>query len=492
MRRSRSFARTVLDDQIVTGVVTLLVVIFAVYLSYTATNGLPFAPTYRLAVDVPDAAELVKHADVRIGGTRVGQVLAIRGMPPSQGNPAFARLSLALSKSVKPLPADTASQVRLASVLGGKYLQLEPGHSLRGIPDGGVLPLGQARSSVDLDQAFRIFDRPTTAGIRKAVAGLGDALAGRGAALNDTLVATRTLLPPLERFLRVLVSPGTDLAGFLRGAAATSGALAAVAGPLAAVFDRGASTLAAIDAAGGALGHTIDELPPTEAVATSTLRRARPVLADAAAITVALRPGAALLPRATRNLDAVLRTGYPVLRRTSPLARVLEGTFLAVEAYSRDPAATEVLQVLGSTDLATFGASNFVGLGGLLRGSADAQLYCNAVAVWLRNLVSATSEGDSAGAWIRMSDLNNQAQQSQSSTPSADLHLNFYPNENAGECEAGNEPYAPGQAIGNPPGNQSTQTQQTSPPPGVRALARRAGLLGAGLGRRALSSGGGR
>jgi hypothetical protein len=122
----------------------------------------------------------------------------------------------------------------------------------------------------------------------------------------------------------------------------------------------------------------------------------------------------------------------------------------------------------------------FVGLGGLLRGSADAQLNCNALAIWVRNLVSATSEGDASGGWIRMSDVINQGQSSQSSAPASDLHLNYYPNENASECEAGNEPYAPGQAIGNPPGNQSTQTDQTAPPPGVTARARRAGVMGRG------------
>jgi hypothetical protein len=217
-------------------------------------------------------------------------------------------------------------------------------------------------------------------------------------------------------------------------------------------------------------------------VPTTAPRHARPELADAAAIAVALRPGAALLPQAAGRLDTVLRTGAPVLRREPALSGVLGDTFRAVESYGRDPAAIQSLQVLGSTDLATFGASMFVGLGGLLRGSADAQLHCNALALWVRNLVSATSEGDASGGWIRMSTVVNSAQTTQSAAPSPDLHLNYYPNENAGECEAGNEPYAPGQAIGNPPGNQSTQTEQTSPPPGVRRLARRAGLLGGGAG----------
>jgi virulence factor Mce-like protein len=326
MTRSRGRARRLFDDPILTGIVTLLVVTFAVYLSYTATNGLPFAPTYRLSVDVPDAAELVRHADVRIGGARVGQILAIHALPASGGQPPFARLSVALTRGVQPLPQDTVSQVRLGSVLGGKYLELTPGRSRRGVPDGGLLPLVQGRTSVDLDQAFRIFDRPTTTGIQRAVSGLGDALAGRGSALNRSLASTRALLGPLERVLRSLAARRTDLAGLVQGAARFTGALAPVADTLAALVDRGAATAGALDAAGGALGRAIAELPPTEAVATTTLVHARPVLADAAAIAVALRPAAALLPRAARRLDATVRTGVPVLRGEPALAGVLRAT----------------------------------------------------------------------------------------------------------------------------------------------------------------------
>jgi hypothetical protein len=65
----------------------------------------------------------------------------------------------------------------------------------------------------------------------------------------------------------------------------------------------------------------------------------------------------------------------------------------------------------------------------------------------------------------------------QSKKPAPDLHLNFYPNEDATECESGNETYGPGQHIGNPPGKQGTAHEETTPPPGVPALARRAGLL---------------
>ena len=56
------------------GAVTLLVSIVAVFLSYNANSGLPFVPTYDLKASVPNAANLVRGNEVRIGGARVGTV----------------------------------------------------------------------------------------------------------------------------------------------------------------------------------------------------------------------------------------------------------------------------------------------------------------------------------------------------------------------------------------------------------------------------------
>ncbi len=59
----------------------------------------------------------------------------------------FAQLRLQLQSGLEPLPADTRYRVRLASVLGGKYLELLPGQSRgAGVPDGGTLTLSNPRS----------------------------------------------------------------------------------------------------------------------------------------------------------------------------------------------------------------------------------------------------------------------------------------------------------------------------------------------------------
>src|SRR5437764_4746618 len=141
MRSTRKAAIEIFDNPILTGAITLLVVIVAVYLSYIAENGLPFVPTYNVKADVMNASELVKNADVRIGGARVGQVLTITPEPATKSWPhPFARLGLSLQKSLDPLPNDTRYQVRLASVLGGKYVELIPGRQTgTAVPDGGTL-----------------------------------------------------------------------------------------------------------------------------------------------------------------------------------------------------------------------------------------------------------------------------------------------------------------------------------------------------------------
>ena len=81
MRSRRFQASDVFNNPVLIGTITILVVVVAVYLSYIAENGLPFVPTYNINVEVANAAELVKNADVRVGGARVGQVLTITPEP---------------------------------------------------------------------------------------------------------------------------------------------------------------------------------------------------------------------------------------------------------------------------------------------------------------------------------------------------------------------------------------------------------------------------
>ncbi len=103
MRRLRK--PTALGSPIVVGTITIVVLSIAVYLSYIAENGLPFVPTYRVNVQVANADEVGKNADVRIGGARVGQVLTITPEPANDVFPhPYAQLGLSLERSLNAAP----------------------------------------------------------------------------------------------------------------------------------------------------------------------------------------------------------------------------------------------------------------------------------------------------------------------------------------------------------------------------------------------------
>jgi virulence factor Mce-like protein len=491
MRSSRKAALEIFNNPILIGAITILVMAVAVYLSYIAENGLPFVATYDVKVDVPNADELVKNADVRIGGARVGQVLTIN--PEPAGTDAryphpFARLGLSLQRNLQPLPYDTKYQVRVASVLGGKYLELLPGHDRNtpqtpALPNGGTFRLGSRGFQhnlpvVDLDTAFRTFGPKTQLGLRNATAELGEAVAGRGTSFNNSIYQLHQLIGPLDNFLQLLAAPNTGLSRFVSGAAATAGALAPVAPTISALLSDAATTFKALN--NSRLGQTIDQLPSTESVATAVLTNARPVLSDAATVVQELKPGAALLPRATRGLDQIIRAATPVYRLAPELANKLETALVDVDRLASNPASIQTFKILGSNDLATFGASAFVGLGAILEAGAPAQLGCNAEGIWAQNFGgpgNALSQGDTAGGWLRLMPVLDTSTLMQASKPASNLHLNYYPQETAGHCTAGNEHYSSGQVIGQPP-SISNRVPKSSPPAGVLALDKKAGLLG--------------
>jgi len=453
MTRARRLLARLADDTLVVGLVILAVAAVVMAISYRAQNGLPWQRSYEVQVEVPDAGKLTKNAEVRIGGARVGQVLRIEAMPPRGEKPPYALLDVQL-RETEALPADTKAEVRIQSVLGGRFLSLIPGKERRTIPEDGRLPLRNASVTVDLDQAFRIFDPPGREAVRTVVRELGDALAGRGGDLNETFANSASLLPPLRRVLARLDATDTDLPGFLRGAAAAAGALETVSGGLDPLLADASATFGGLDRAGDALGAGVAELPRAEAAADAALGDLRPVLDDAAAIADDLRPAAARLPRTAGRISSVMRTATRVDPQAATLARPLSGVLAAVRRFSANPASSSTLRLLGSTDLATFGASAFVGLGAILQTTWEAEEHCRVTSNWAERLADVTSDGDAGGNWLRMIPFFKENELLPTAEPAEDLRANPYPIQNAQECEAGNEPVLPGRRIGNPPGVQ--------------------------------------
>lgn len=456
MRRARALHRRVLNDPLAFGLAILAVAAAIVYVSYNATSGLPWEQTNRIRIAVPDAGKVNKNADVRIGGARVGQVLGSEAVPPSGDHPAHAVLDVQLRGDIEPLPVDSTAEVRLASVLGGKYLSLVPGRAAETIPWDGELPLESTTASVDIEDAFQIFNPEGRRALQSFIASFAGALAGRGEALNAATGETAGLLPRLERVLASLATRRSDLAGFLRGGAAAAAALAATEDQLGGLVSGAAGTFAGLDDAGEALPAAIAALPGAAESGTRALRTMRPVLADVASIARDLDDAGDILGESVRAVDGAMVAATAAGPRLGTLAGPTDAAFAAVDRFAANPASTEAIELLGSEDLPTFGTSAFVGLGAILKSTWQAEKYCRVATRWMANLSAVGSDGDRGGNWLRMTPIVAQGKDTPADRPAEDLHFNPYPNTDAQECEAGNEPYEPGQMIGNPPGLQGS------------------------------------
>src|SRR5215203_5998122 len=399
--RGRSGGAALAASPVLVGAVTVLVTIVAVFLSYNANSGLPFVPTYDLKANLPNAAQLVKGFEVRIGGARVGFISKIEPKKREDGS-AYAQLTMKLDKEIEPVPADSTLLVRPRSSLGLKYIELAPGEGQAGLPAGSTIPVRQARPAVvELDDLFSMFDDKTRVGSRNSLDGFGGGFAGRGQDVNTAIAAFVPLVTNLEPVARNLSDPDTRLNRFFASIARAAGEVAPVAEEQASLFvnlDTSFTAFASI--ARPFLQETISESPPTEQVAIRDFPRQRPFIRNNTAFFRELRPGVAVLPHAApiflRNVASLLSEGD------------------ANGNYQR------FLVVSAPTDPLTFelGPNNE---GGPSEAPADGPGRHN------------------------------------------HLHVNMYPNAAApgqtNECEGGNERYSAGQTvIGNTAGNQGLTT----------------------------------
>jgi virulence factor Mce-like protein len=454
------------------GVLVLGVVLAIGYVAYDANSGLPWQSRYRVTVEVHDALRLVRGSDVRIHGVLIGAVLSVEAQPGHGATPAYARLQLALDPSVGRLPDDTTVQVRPASALGLTYVDLRRGSGRRTIPDHGTLPLSQSRPTVDLPNLLDVFDHGAAAGFRRAIASSAYAVAGRGAQINSTIAATSRLVPALRQVSATLAARVTQLKPFLRDYHTLIAGLARVARPLAALIGDGAVALGAVAGARSALGAILDSAPAAEAVATQALVDARPGLESLAQVVLALRPAGGSLPPTLRRVDAALASGIAPLAELPALGARLRAALTALGRLSRAPGTAGALRKLLDLELPT---------AQVLSVLTPAQVRCNVLAMWGQYgsgafLGFGTGQGPALGNLV-VTGLGARGELLQSAAPAPNLAINPVPHENAKECEAGNEPWSGHRQLNNPPGLQRPSTRRTAPPPGVRALAARAGML---------------
>lgn len=465
-RRSSS---SIAANPVLIGAATVLVIVVAVFLAYNANSGLPFVPTYSLKVDVPNAANLVKGNEVRVGGARVGVVETIEPVNHANGS-VTARLGLKLETTIKPLPVDSTILIRSKSALGLKYVEITKGTAVKGYADGATVSLRAARpKQVEFDEVLGTFDARTRAASRSNLREFGNALTGRGRDINQALQSLNPLLRNLVPVMRNLSLPQTKLARLFQALGRTAGDVAPVAETQASLFINLDDTFAALaKVARPYIQDSITGGVPAQDAAIRGLPVQRPFLRNTQSFFAELRPGVRALRTAAPILTDALVVGTGTLKRSVALNRRLKPTFQALQRFAVDP-----LVKLGVNDLSNTAKI----LNPTIAYLKPTQTVCNYATLWFRNVSSLLSVGDNNGTGQRFiiiaTPQGPNAEGAFSSAPANGptednyLHANAYPNTSSPgqtqECEAGNETYAAGrQVIGNVPGNQGQTTEKTT------------------------------
>jgi phospholipid/cholesterol/gamma-HCH transport system substrate-binding protein len=472
--RRRTGATAIASNPVLVGVATTLVIVVAVFLAYNANAGLPWVPSYRLTAEVPNAANMVRGNDIRIGGMRVGVVDKITPKRNDDGS-YTSILDLKLETRVRRLPKDSTLIIRPRSALGLKYLSVTRGTSAEGYDDGAQIPLTSyaAKRPVDIDQFYSMFDAKTRKAAQENLAGYGNAFAGRGQGINRAIQALVPLAINAEAVFRNITGKDARLQDFFKeqgDAARIVAPVAEIQGELFANLDRTFTAFAEV--ARPYIQQSIERGPSGLDTATEIFPKLRPFFANAGQFFTELQPGTKALRASHEDLADAFVTGVTATKRSVQLNTRLTSFLRALQRFSRDPVVP-----IGLRDL----ANTVQALDPTLAYLTPAQTVCNYVAIFMRNAAFLANEGDANGTWWRFIPVitpqgpNNET--GPSSAPSSGggpdvvnssrnfIHVNMYPNTAAPgqtrECEAGNERFASGrQSIGNIAGSQGTSTEK--------------------------------
>lgn len=126
------------------GAIVILVAGFFLVFSYKTANVSAGSGGYIISANFSGIGGLKPGDDVQISGVKVGAVSSVSLNPET----FLARVDILVGDKVQ-LPVDTAALISSESLLGGRYLALEPGADEDVIPPGGVIQFTQAPQNLE-------------------------------------------------------------------------------------------------------------------------------------------------------------------------------------------------------------------------------------------------------------------------------------------------------------------------------------------------------
>jgi phospholipid/cholesterol/gamma-HCH transport system substrate-binding protein len=278
-------------------------------------------PEYTVKARFQSAGQLVKGNRVQNAGHPVGTVKSI-----DLADDGTAEVVLRIDdENLKPLRYGTEATIRLASLSGvaNRYidLQMPSAESREEIPDGGLIPMEDTTTVVDIDHLFSLFDEKTRKGLRNVVRGFGESYEDKARQanegwkyLNPSLVASRKLFEELSYDRRALESFVVDNARLVSD-------ISERRDDVVKLVDRLATTLNAIAVEKGSLQTAVAELPQFMRRANSTFVNLRATLDDLDPLIDESKPVTPKLRSVLAELRPFAKDATPTFRDLAALVR---------------------------------------------------------------------------------------------------------------------------------------------------------------------------
>lgn len=238
---------------------------------------------YTVNAKFQTGGQLVKGADVTVGGKAIGTVKSITLTDNNQANVEME----IKDDSLKPLHRGTQATIRQFSLSGvaNRFVALQPGpNNAAEIPNNGVIEFDDTESPVDLDQLLNSFTPKVTKGLQDFIKGSASQYADDPSTpLNETTygnMALRYIAPFFDAGARMAHAVAKDdetLADFLIVSDRATTTLAEQKEQMTALFTNLTRFTTAVSAESEELDRALAILPTTLREGTIAFRQMRPM-----------------------------------------------------------------------------------------------------------------------------------------------------------------------------------------------------------------------
>lgn len=269
-------------------------------------GALPGKTYTTVSASFADVGTLKPQQEVTQDGVRIGVVTDIAYINGS------AKVTMRLDGN-RPLYKNATATMGNQSVLGRKFIAINPGSPNTGALAGNAIPERQTTSSTDLGSVLQAFTGPARVGLSNTLTNVGGGLDGRSNDLYDGVQAAPKLLTDAQTVLTAASSRQTDLAGLLQSADRAVAAFNGHEAQLSSLIDNAGKTFGALNTQGTApLREVIAQAPSTLQTAVAGLKAINPALSRTADAVKKLSPGVGDLVTATPDLRGFLTQSPPV------------------------------------------------------------------------------------------------------------------------------------------------------------------------------------